>query len=138
MKIFRFAFFFLSGVLFFSAFTFASGQKVIIDPVKKMIFVQSGDQLISREQVLGMSGTNNDFILPPQPIVKKDQPSVSSPEKPNPLLMELQQGSELEKAIYRMYHNGLTKYEKLSDYRPEDPLLREEAAKIIGQAYDIL
>ncbi len=138
MKIFRFAFFFLSGVLFFSAFTFASGQKVIIDPVKKMIFVQSGDQLISREQVLGMSGTNNDFSLPPQPIVKKDQPSVSSPEKPNPLLMELQQGSELEKAIYRMYHNGLTKYEKLSDYRPEDPLLREEAAKIIGQAYTLL
>jgi hypothetical protein len=37
-----------------------------------------------------------------------------------------------------MYNNGLTKYDNLTDYRPDDPLLREEAAKIIGQAYMIL
>jgi hypothetical protein len=37
-----------------------------------------------------------------------------------------------------MYTNGLTKYDNLVDYRPDDPLLREEAAKIIGQAYIIL
>ena len=37
-----------------------------------------------------------------------------------------------------MHKNGLTQYDTLSGYRPEDPLLREEAAKIIGQAYSIL
>ena len=52
--------------------------------------------------------------------------------------MELTWGTELEKAIFRMHKNGLTQYDTLSGYRPEDPLLREEAAKIIGQAYSIL
>jgi hypothetical protein len=37
-----------------------------------------------------------------------------------------------------MFNNGLTKYDNLEEYRPDDPLLREEAAKIIGQAYIIL
>jgi hypothetical protein len=37
-----------------------------------------------------------------------------------------------------MFNNGLTKYDNLTGYRPDDPLLREEAAKIIGQAYVIL
>jgi len=34
-----------------------------------------------------------------------------------------------------MYANGLTKYNNETEYRPEDGLSREEAAKIIGQAY---
>ena len=34
-----------------------------------------------------------------------------------------------------MYANGLTKYSNETDYRPEDGLTREEAAKIIGQAF---
>lgn len=37
-----------------------------------------------------------------------------------------------------MYANGLTKYDNETDYRPEDRLLREEAAKIIGQAFVVL
>jgi hypothetical protein len=37
-----------------------------------------------------------------------------------------------------MYANGLTKYDTLSGYRPQDPVLREESAKIIAQAYRIL
>ena len=37
-----------------------------------------------------------------------------------------------------MYQNGLTKYNTLPEYRPCDPLLREEASKIITQAYNIL
>ena len=37
-----------------------------------------------------------------------------------------------------MYANGLTKYNSLSGYRPQDPVLREESAKIIAQAYRIL
>ncbi len=37
-----------------------------------------------------------------------------------------------------MYQNKLTIYNRVADYRAEDPLLREEATKIIGQAYMIL
>jgi len=34
-----------------------------------------------------------------------------------------------------MYANGLTKYNNETDYRADDGLTREEAAKIIGQAF---
>ena len=37
-----------------------------------------------------------------------------------------------------MFANGLTKYSNETDYRPEDGLTREEAAKIIGQAFEKL
>lgn len=47
-------------------------------------------------------------------------------------------GTELERAISRMYANGLTKYDTLSGYRPQDPVSRQEAAKIIAQAYRVL
>lgn len=44
----------------------------------------------------------------------------------------------MDKALYWMYQNGLTQYDTLQGYRPDDTLLREEAAKIIGQAYIVL
>ena len=44
----------------------------------------------------------------------------------------------MDKAHYWMYENGLTKYDTLTGYRPADPLLRQEAAKIITQAYQVL
>jgi hypothetical protein len=37
-----------------------------------------------------------------------------------------------------MYTNGLTKYDNETDYRSNDYMTREEAAKIIGQAYIVL
>lgn len=119
--------------------SFVNGQTVIIDPINKKILVQSGEQLLGLDSLTGQTETG---VLASQsatpPSKGETSETLKAPETSNPLTMELTQGSELEKAIYRMYQNGLTKYEKLSDYRPEDPLLREEAAKIIGQAYDIL
>jgi len=47
-------------------------------------------------------------------------------------------GTEFQQALAWMYSNGLTKYDNETEYRPEDGLLREEAAKIIGQAFTIL
>lgn len=47
-------------------------------------------------------------------------------------------GTEFEQALAWMYANGLTMYNNETDYRPEDGLLREEAAKIIGQAFVVL
>ena len=40
-------------------------------------------------------------------------------------------GTEFEKALSWMYANGLTKYSNKTDYRADDGLTREEAAKII-------
>lgn len=119
--------------------SFVNGQTVIIDPINKKILVRSGEQLLGLDSLTGQTETEvlaSQSATPPSK-AETSEP-LKAPETSNPLTMELTQGSELEKAIYRMYQNGLTKYEKLSDYRPEDPLLREEAAKIIGQAYDIL
>ena len=44
-------------------------------------------------------------------------------------------GTEFEQALAWMYDNGLTKYNNESDYRANDGLTREEAAKIIWQAF---
>jgi len=47
-------------------------------------------------------------------------------------------GTEFQQALARMYANGLTKYSDENEYRPDDGLLREEAAKMIGQAFKVL
>lgn len=44
-------------------------------------------------------------------------------------------GTEFQQALAWMYANGLTKYSDEGEYRPSDWLTREEAAKIIGQAF---
>ncbi len=46
--------------------------------------------------------------------------------------------SEFDQALSRMYANGLTKYNNETEYRANDGLTREEAAKIIGQAFVVL
>jgi hypothetical protein len=43
--------------------------------------------------------------------------------------------NEFEQALAWMHANGLTRYDNLQSYRPNDGLIREEAAKIIGEAY---
>ena len=112
----------------------------MIDSVNKKILVHSGDQLLGVDSFTGQTGTTTS--TPQTPTSSSlETPKAETPkaaETPNPLTMELAQGTELEKAIYWMYKNGLTQYDTLSGYRPQDPLLREEATKIIGQAYDIL
>ncbi len=47
-------------------------------------------------------------------------------------------GTEFQKALSRMYANGLTRYSDETEYRPDDNLTREEVAKIIWQAYIVL
>jgi len=46
--------------------------------------------------------------------------------------------SEYEQALDRIYNKGLTKYKDPNEYRPNDPLTREESAKIIWQLYSTL
>lgn len=51
---------------------------------------------------------------------------------------ELLTGDEFDKALYRMYMNGLTRYDMAEEFRPYDNLTREESAKMIGQLYSQL
>ena len=52
--------------------------------------------------------------------------------------VELLTWDEFDRALYRMYNNWLTKYDNADEFRPYDNLTREEAAKIIGQLYNVL
>ena len=49
--------------------------------------------------------------------------------------VELLTWTEFEQALYRMYKNGLTRYDNEEEYRPDDNLTREESAKMIWQLY---
>lgn len=51
---------------------------------------------------------------------------------------ELLTGDEFDRALYRMYMNWLTKFDKSDDFHPYDNLTREQAAKMIGQLYTVL
>ena len=140
------------GVL--QSFSFAEGEKVIIDPDAKKIIIQSWDQnldldtLKNQEQQTEDTATSNEEWKNDEStttwdtIESTEQQETSSTTSEttvsSPLYDELEGWDEMDKALYWMFHNWLTKYEDLSWYRPDDPLLREEAAKIIGQAYDIL
>lgn len=49
--------------------------------------------------------------------------------------VELLSWTEFEQALYRMFKNGLTKYDNEAEYRPHDNLTREESAKMLWQLY---
>ena len=51
---------------------------------------------------------------------------------------ELLTWDEFDRALYRMYKNGLTKYDNAEEFRPYDNLTREESAKMIWQLYSQL
>ena len=139
--------------LSFWVFTYAEWEKVIIDTVTKKIIIQSWDQNLDLEALKAASQVSESST---GSVSEEKVESVSTgsntssdtssegtektveEEKNTTLYVELQWGEEIDKALYWMFNNGLTKYDNLVDYRPDDPLLREEAAKIIGQAYIIL
>ena len=52
--------------------------------------------------------------------------------------VELLTWDEFDRALYRMYMNGLTKYNNTEEFRPYDKLTREESAKMIGQLFSVL
>lgn len=141
-----------------SQISFAEWEKVIIDQDTKKIIILSGDKQYdidniatinaedtttdeetnnesSEEENKDKETVNNDTNAEEENETSEEDTSI---EEDNPLYKNLEEGTEIEKAIYWMYQNWLTKYDNETDYRPDDPLLREEAAKIVGQAYNIL
>ena len=133
---------------------FAEGEKVIIDPETKKIIIQSWNQNLDLESLRSSSENTTAQLSWGVEESEKAQEQTASEETKNTentsetttetknensnLYKELESWEEIDKALYRMYENWLTKYNNLNDYSPDDPLLREEAAKIIGQAYIIL
>ncbi len=143
---------FFSG-LYFWVSTYAEGQKVIIDAATKKIIIQSWDQNLDLDALKAASENASGSVSESSTgsvsevvstganevtTIETTETSSNEEEKNSTLYAELEWGEEIDKALYWMYNNGLTKYDNLTDYRPDDPLLREEAAKIIGQAYIIL
>ena len=131
-----------------SSLALANSQpKIIIDPTTNKILIQTWGQTLSLDQAKALStGQNSTFTgakaTTLSGIVSTGINNTGNIQAPKPQLPEIKKGTEnwteLERAISWMYANGLTQYNTLSGYRPADPVLREEAAKIISQAYRIL
>lgn len=143
------AFCFFYG-LYFWVSTYAEWEKVIIDSDTKKIIIQSWDQNLDLDALKAISQSNTGTVentistwntassSESERVVEEEKKEETSKSGNNSLYLELEWGEEIDKALYWMFNNGLTKYDSLTGYRPDDPLLREEAAKIIGQAYIIL
>lgn len=118
------------------SFTRISGKNIcpqifVNDSTKDIQVVPCGESL-QAEKVEDLNNvseidTSTGSVL--QNDTKKNQ-SVDTP----PAVSNL---SEFEQALAWMYANGLTKYTTEKDYRPDDALLREEAAKMFAKAYQV-
>lgn len=71
-------------------------------------------------------------------IIMEGETTTSEGETWTTMIETTTTGTEFQQALAWMYANGLTMYNNETDYRPNDGLLREEAAKIIGQAFVVL
>jgi len=116
--------------------------KIIIDSATNKILIQTWGQILSLEDVKNQSGGNILSWTTTTPLSGNLNTGTTTTLPTKTSLPTIKPGAEiwteLEKAISWMYANGLTKYDTLSGYRPQDPVLREESAKIIAQAYRIL
>ena len=144
-----------NSILYFWVSIYAEWQKVIIDAATKKIIIQSWDQNLdldalkaASENASGSVSESSTGSISVEILLLHVDNEVTTWgrlklknffkwRKNISLYAELEWGEEIDKALYWMYNNGLTKYDNLTGYRPDDPLLREEAAKIIGQAYVI-
>jgi hypothetical protein len=116
--------FLLSILIAFVAMTFwflnvYAEAEIVIDPVSKTITV-SGMTLLSGEQITWTV-----------PVVPQTGNTIST----SGVLLTW---SEFERALSWLFANGLTKYDNQTDYRMYDDLTREEAAKMVAQAYKVL
>ena len=127
--------------------------EIQIDTVDKKVYLISGEVKISVENVgeyfvnnasIGGSWDVGDSSFQTPSSTQNDDTAGTGEDTSMPsafsgtVLKELGSWTELEKAIYWMYENGLTMYDTTSSYRPNDLVTREEAAKLIGQLFEVL
>lgn len=124
------------------AFVLADQTQIVIDPVTKQIYVTTGSDNtpIVQEQTSGnvllgdlpiLSGTNDTGGL----ITIYSTGDISNDSGYTPIISISAITGEFVDALTWMYTNGLTRYNDPDSYRQDDSLTREEAAKIIGEAY---
>ena len=96
--------------------------QIIIDPITKKISINTG------------TGTSNTWTITTGTISTGTTIGTGTTGNVNTTTTTYT-GTEFQQALNWMYDNELTKYDNEIDYRPDDGLTREEAAKIIGQAF---
>lgn len=120
------------------SFALANEPQIVIDPVTKKIYVTTGDATttpIIQEQNTGNSFNFADnYVVATWSTTGETTTTWTTNETPV-ITIDTTNLSEFEQALAWMYANGLTKYSTTEDYRPSDKVTREEAAKLIGEAY---
>jgi hypothetical protein len=134
--------FLLSLAVALAGFTLANDLQIVIDPVTKEIYVTSG--ATSTTPVIQEQNTGNSFNFADVYLSGTTTGTETSTETETgtdtitapTIQIDISAGAnEFEQALAWMYANGLTQYNTAETYRPADRLTREEAAKIIGEAY---
>ncbi len=127
--------------------SFANEPQLVIDPITKRIYVTTGDATttpVVQEQSTGnnfnfadnyISATGADTQNNTEGQTWDTDNETNEEDTPPTIQIETEWLTEFEQALARMYANGLTQYDTAETYRPADGLTREEAAKIIGEAY---
>ena len=135
--------FLLSLSIALVSFTIANELQIAIDPITKKIYVTSGSTTstpIIQEQNTGNSFNFANTYLSGSTITGQTNTWTTINNTGEIVTPTIQidvsvWSSEFEQALAWMHANGLTQYNTPELYRPADRLTREEAAKIIWEAY---
>lgn len=129
--------FLLSLGVAIAGFALANEPQIVIDPITKKIYVTTGTATstpIVQEQNTGNSFNFANTYLSGA-TVTTGSTAVNTWTTTPTIEITTNTNSEFEQALAWMHANGLTQYNTPEAYRPADRLTREEAAKIIGEAY---
>lgn len=129
--------FLLSLGIALAGFALANEPQIVIDPVTKKIYVTTGTATttpIVQPQTSGNSFNFANTYLSGTTTTTGSTTANTGTIAPT-IEITTSTTSEFEQALAWMHANGLTQYNTPEAYRPADRLTREEAAKIIGEAY---
>ncbi len=129
--------FLLSLGVAIAGFALANEPQIVIDPVTKKIYVTTGTATTT--PIIQQQSTGNSFNFANAYLSGTTTTTTGSTVKTETTAPTIEittnTNSEFEQALAWMHGNGLTQYNTPEAYRPADRLTREEAAKIIGEAY---
>lgn len=133
--------FLLSLGIALAGFAIANELQIAIDPITKEIYVTSGSA--TNTPVVQQQNTGNSFNFANVYLsgstttgtTTNTETETAITTAPTIEIDTSASSSEFTQALAWMHANGLTQYNTAETYRPADRLTREEAAKIIGEAY---
>lgn len=130
--------FLLSLAIGLAWFALANDLQIVIDPITKEIYVTSGSTTTT--PIIQEQSTGNAFNFANTYLSGNTETGTTANTGTQTIAPIIQidisaWSGEFERALAWMHANGLTQYNTPELYRPNDRLTREEAAKIIGEAY---